>query len=173
MRRSFFTNDGIMHHCPTKSKLIHILQSLAGNEERLLPPSTSTGFTVAGWTAGSSKTKQCAKHLRSFRNFCSNKLKESTDNTMNFIIVIDSYHEQSLKNITRDKRLHGTAATKYKIYDNTDMSTMNMKKKLSHIDTKDQLTEYLSAKLMEHTTTWHQTCVVAWRAEVASTLFRL
>ena len=45
---SFFTNDGIMHQCPMKSKLIHILQSLAGNEERLLPPSTSTiGFTVA------------------------------------------------------------------------------------------------------------------------------
>ena len=43
-----FSNDGIMHQCPTKSKLIHILQSLAGNEERLLSPSTSTiGFTIA------------------------------------------------------------------------------------------------------------------------------
>ena len=40
--RLFFTNDGIMHQFQMKSKLIHIVQSLAANEERLLPPSTST-----------------------------------------------------------------------------------------------------------------------------------
>ena len=44
-----------------------------------------------------------------------------------------------------------------------------MTKFLSHIDTKDQLTEYLSRKMLEHTHSWPQTCVVAWRSQIAST----
>jgi len=173
--RSLFTNDSIMHQCPMKSKLIHILQSLAvNNEEEQLPsPVLGAGFTVAvvdGMAELQALVKPSfVRNVSDLATIFVQRIERKYRQYDDFHIVFDSYQQQSIKNITRDKRLHGTAATKYKIYDNTDISAVSMKKLLSHIDTKDHLTEYLSKKLLEHARTWHQTCIVAWRSEAAST----
>ena len=94
-----------------------------------------------------------------------------------FHIVFDSYEEQSINNITRDKRLHGTSATMYKIFENSDIATVCMKNYfptlalnwLQVLHLQHQLAEYLSKKLLEHARTWPQICVVAWKCDAAST----
>ena len=59
-------------------------------------------------------------------------------------VVFDSYKEQLIKHITTDKRLLVATATKYKIYDNTDISDITMEKYMSYFSqtfTNDPLTD--------------------------------
>ena len=65
--------------------------------------------------------------------------------------MFDRYIKESLKAKTRNKRTSGKEV-RYKISDVTDISNIRLKQLLSHIDTKQDLTIYLSnhtAKALE------------------------
>ncbi len=63
-------------------------------------------------------------------------------------IVFDQYLSGSLKETTRDKRTLKTTPIQYHVNDDTDIR--NIKTFLSHINTKAELTKYLSDKLINH-----------------------
>ncbi|XP_033114878.1 uncharacterized protein LOC117115272 [Anneissia japonica] len=62
--------------------------------------------------------------------------------------ICDQYLPGSLKEITRDKRTKKTTTIQYHVNDNTEIK--NIKTFLSHIETKAELTKYLSEKLLNH-----------------------
>jgi len=51
-------------------------------------------------------------------------------------IGFDSYHECSIKNLTRNRLLHDEEASQYKIGDNTDITNVSLNKLQSHIHNK-------------------------------------
>ena len=63
-------------------------------------------------------------------------------------IVFDQYLTVSLKETTRLKRMVRTTPVHYHVNDNTEIK--NLKTFLSHVNTKAELTEYLSDKLISH-----------------------
>ena len=58
-------------------------------------------------------------------------------------LVFDRYCKQSLKSRTRSKRTGGYQV-RYKVTDTTDISNITLKEFLSHVETKQELTIYLS-----------------------------
>ena len=65
-------------------------------------------------------------------------------------VIFDRYDEDSLKSTTRDSRTKNYSAVHYKISDSTRIGHLKTKQFLASIDTKNELTEYLSKKLEEH-----------------------
>ena len=63
-------------------------------------------------------------------------------------IVFDQYIPDSLKETTCDKRTVKTTPVHYHVNDDTEIK--NMKAFLSHVNTKAELTKYLSEKLISH-----------------------
>lgn len=63
-------------------------------------------------------------------------------------VIFDQYLAGSLKETTRQKRTVNTTPVHYHVNDNTEIR--NLKTFLSHVDTKAELTEYLSDKLISH-----------------------
>ena len=61
-------------------------------------------------------------------------------------LVFDRYIKGSLKERTRSYRTSGEQV-RYRVTDETCLSNTTMKKFLSHIETKQDLTTYLSKKL--------------------------
>lgn len=84
-------------------------------------------------------------------------------------IIFVSYVENSIKSITREKRLHGIAPVQFKIMDSTVITNVTMKKLLSHSHTKDELSACISQKVIYPAEGKNINLVVAWRTEVAST----
>ena len=56
-------------------------------------------------------------------------------------IVFDTYKEHSLKSATRERRIRGENAIKYKVSPKLDISKLTIKKLLTHIETKKHLTK--------------------------------
>lgn len=173
--RSMFAYDGTMHLCTAKSKLIAILKSLIDsipNEVVQLQSMSVPSFSVAvvdGMAELQALSKSpdittCADLGRSFTM----KMFSKYDKYDEIHIVFDSYRSDSIKHLTRDKRLHGDHASQYKIMDNTDVKNVTMKKLLSHITTKDDLTDYLAHKILQKADESSKRYVVAWRAEAAA-----
>ena len=72
----------------------------------------------------------------------------------------------SLKEATREKRQGGQDAVYYRITDSTKISSVSMKKLLSHTKTKMELTSYLADKAMTHfSRQGGRRFVVAWGSE--------
>ena len=65
-------------------------------------------------------------------------------------IVFDEYRSNSLKTNTRTTRAKGCSAVHYRITDWTGIEHLTTKEFLSSIETKQELTEFLSKKLCEH-----------------------
>src|ERR1044072_8317377 len=78
-------------------------------------------------------------------------------------IGLETYYVESIKNVTRKKRLHGDHAVEYKICDNTDIRNVSLNKFLAHTKTKDALTDYLAHQLLEFANKTSTKLVVAWR----------
>jgi hypothetical protein len=75
--------------------------------------------------------KTCADLGRSFSSKMMNKYQQYDE----VHIVFDTYNAESIKNMIRNKRLHGCNAAEYKITDNTDLRNVSMKKTLvTHSD---------------------------------------
>ena len=63
-------------------------------------------------------------------------------------LVFDRYMKNSLKSRTRQHRTSGNEI-RYRISDNTNIKNISLKQFLSHIETKQDLTIYLTKKTME------------------------
>jgi hypothetical protein len=178
--RSMFAYDGTMNMCTSKSKLVAILTSLNDNSPDECHAITSTqtelpqlcvavidGMAEVQALAKTADIITCNDLSRVFISKMQNKYWKYDE--VHFIF--DSYHECSIKSLTRSRRLHGDNASQYKISDNTNIANVSLKNLLSHIRTKDSLTEYLANKLLRHAQQMGKNIVVAWRAKAAATHF--
>ena len=64
-------------------------------------------------------------------------------------LIFDHYQENSIKDQTRNKRTQENQ-TRYKITNDTNLYDVTMKKLLSHVLTKQDLTEFLGNHLEQH-----------------------
>ena len=64
-------------------------------------------------------------------------------------LIFDHYQEKSIKDQTRNKRTQGNQ-TRYKITNDTNLHGVTMKKLLSQVLTKQDLTEFLGNRLEQH-----------------------
>ena len=179
--RSMFAYDGTMNLCSSKSNLMTLLKTLDESsepEDMLIPSKMQTqlvtfcmaivdGMAELQALEKSADIKTCADLSRSFSSKMMNKFQQYDE----VHIVFDTYKTESIKNMTRNKRLHGGNIAEYKINDNTDLRNVSMKKLLSHIRTKDALTDYLAHQILQHAKTTSKNYVVAWRDEAAATHF--
>ena len=62
-------------------------------------------------------------------------------------IIFHRYDAESFKSNTRGSDTLGLSAVRYKIADNTKISHLETKRFISSIETKNDLTEYISKKL--------------------------
>jgi len=141
-----------MHQCPAKSRLIHILKSLPPVEvDKPVESSCGESGFCAAIVDCMAELQSMAKSntMRTYADLADtflHKLATKYGNYDELHLVFDSYRDQSIKNVTRDKRLHGGVSTRFSICDCTDISSVSMKKLLSHSTTKDELTHYFSKK---------------------------
>lgn len=66
------------------------------------------------------------------------------------ILVFDTYKEDSLKQMTREKRQGGKDPIQYQVRDETSIKHISLSRFLSHSQTKADLTVYLAAKTLEY-----------------------
>lgn len=174
--RSMFAQDGTMHQCPAKSKLIHILKSVVEPAAKNSLPSVQA-HQANSWVAivdGMGELQALDKTIavktcEDLADVFTQKIQRKYWQYDELHVVFDTYLDKSIKNLPRGKRLHGGVATQYKICDTTDISKINMKKLLSHTRTKDELTTYLAHKMLSHAKKAAKKCVVSWRTEVSAT----
>jgi len=135
--RSMFTYDGTMNLCSSKSNLMTILKTLDESSEPddvLIPSKMQTplipfcvaivdGMAELQALEKSADIKTCADLSRSFSSKMMNKFQQYDE----VHIVFDTYKTESIKNMTRNKRLHGGNIAEYKINDNTDLRNVSMK----------------------------------------------
>ena len=65
-------------------------------------------------------------------------------------MIFDHYKHDSLKKKTRSGRTKGCSSVQYKVLDSTKIEHLETKDFLSSIETKQELTKYLSGKLSQH-----------------------
>ena len=160
--RSLFHEDGSLNLCQQKSKLVELLMSGAVN------PFTQTNENKEQiYQTGSSSTKsletdvyvaivdgmaelqalQKSKDMATCKDLAeafTSKVFAKYGKYDEIHIIFDSYVKNSIKAITREKRLHGIEPIEFKIMDSTVITNVTMKKLLSHPDTKDELSAYIS-----------------------------
>ena len=78
-------------------------------------------------------------------------------------VVFDTYVENSLKAAERLCRQKVITPVQYKITSNTNIKSITLQKLLSHVKTKDALTELLSKSLLSSATKCNISLVVAYR----------
>jgi hypothetical protein len=176
--RSMFAYDGTMNMCTSKRKLLSILKSLCENSPDELPASTPADLpqlcvaVVDGMAELQALEKTvaittCADLSKAFTSKMQNKYWKYDE----VHIIFDTYYDSSIKSLTRSRRLLGEEPCQFKIGDNTNIANISMKKFLSHIRTKDALTDYLAHKLLENARKTGQKLVVAWRDQASGTHF--
>ena len=77
------------------------------------------------------------------------------------ILVFDTYRDDSLKSATRDKRRQGRAPNQYQVRDDTNIKHIPMNRFLSRDKTKDELTNYLAAMILEYNSTSHKLVITS------------
>lgn len=188
--RSLFAADGTMLKCLNKSSLMAILEKLPSSisssdrEPKRIPneitedshcgPSQQTKFTV-GLIDGMAEL-QCFHKQESITN-CSLLADSFTDillskfrNYDELHVIFDRYDvDGSLKSSTRERRLGKQPAIAYHITDTTDITNLTMKRFLSHVKTKKELTNYLANRILEKSLEIGRNVVVAWGCECRAT----
>lgn len=164
----------MMAQCSSKSKLMTILKTLPeSTSDSQISSTPMLSFCVAvvdGMAEVQALEKSASmKTIADFGTSFTMKMLRKYGQYDEVHFVFDSYLKESIKNVTRKKRLHGEIGSEYKICDNTDIQNVNMKKLLSHIRTKDALTDCLAQKLLQSGRQNSKNYVVAWRAEAAAT----
>ena len=142
---SLFTSDGTFYKNSDKSDIaeqLYKLQSEDGNatgttESRRVIILDGMAF-VNAVDIVKSQIKNCKDFVRTFLNIIQSEIN-----------IFDCYDPQSLKSNTRANRTKGLSAIRYKIADSTKIGHLKTKEFLSSIETKMELTEYLSLKLKE------------------------
>ncbi len=158
--RALFAPDGSILPCLNKSKLIHPLNKLATTETTQVDEQPEDGMDTTPY-APSRKialvdgmvllqkmvkkpaTTVTVKHLSECFN---ERLMSLTRDCDDIILVFDTYRDDSLKTVTRDKRRQGRTPIQYQVRDDTNIKHIPMNRFLSHDKTKANLTNYIAAK---------------------------
>ena len=84
------------------------------------------------------------KTMKDMANSFAIKIQNELEKYDELVLVWDVYKENSLKKQTRLNRLKGNTHIRYQVRDNTYIQHLSMSNILSHDDTKNDLTRYLS-----------------------------
>lgn len=165
--RALFAPGGSVLPCTDKSKLIHIIQKLttdlpqqpsATSEQGDGETSSATCDGHPSWKIavvdGMVLVQKMVKKpatvvtVQDLSRCFNDRLVSLTTEYDEIILVFDTYHSDSLKNKTREKRQQGKAPIQYQIRDDTNIKHVVMSRFLSHSQTKADLTEYLAEKTL-------------------------
>ncbi|KAJ4946949.1 hypothetical protein JOQ06_008992, partial [Pogonophryne albipinna] len=175
--RALFASNGTILPCHDKSKLISLLEKLTRedvpHEDHQLPQAGSTthqdamdtGFTDTTSTDQPSrkialvdgmvlvqrlsKKPSTVVTVKDLSGCFNDRLMSLTRDYDDIILVFDTYRTDSLKSATRDKRRQGKAI-QYQVRDDTNIKHIPLSRFLSHDQTKADLTDYLTAKILEY-----------------------
>lgn len=171
--RSMFNLDGTMHQCQAKSQLIHILKATCNFElgkNNILDDECCVaiidGMAELHAVNKTSSIRTCEDLAKSFVARIQNKYWKYD----HIHLIFDTYKKESIKTATRQKRLQDMSSTQYKVSDTTNIANVSLKKFLSHNSTKDQMTEYLSKKILNISTRTGKNVVVSWRDQVRASM---
>ena len=195
--RALFAPDGSLLHMSSKSELIHILSSLPADsnvddterlslstlEENVLPRQENyysadllkrrLNVAIVDGMADLQRMDK-PEWVRTCADLACYLLIVSGRNTaltMKLTLyLIDTILVKNLSNLQleKDDRLAGSKAVAYEITDSTSLSTINVKKLLGHVKTKDSLTAYIAEKILQHGSVNDKKVVVAWRDKAKS-----
>ena len=79
-----------------------------------------------------------------------NCIVKETSTSSTVIISFDNYYENSLKALTREKRKGDHLSVQYEVIESTDISSISIKKLLSHEKAKQGLTQFLEKQVINH-----------------------
>lgn len=173
--RSMFSADGQMNHCSDKSSLMKILETLPNKstvqpfgEKAVATECQPNDFTVAivdGMTVVQSLDKpNWIKTCKDLSNHFLSKLDTKFSHYKEVHIVFDRYDmEKSLKTATRVRRQASKQPIAFHVTDTTKIESIPLRDLLSHTSTKDELTVYLAAHVIEHARETGTSYVVASR----------
>ena len=149
---SNFHPDGSMIMLSDKSKLVSLVMSIPLPEGTTFSEPESDAPTVLIIDAMCivnmvPKTPEMSNALQFAKKFV-DIVADMSDSYEEVRIVFDQYLAGSLKETTRHKRTVKTTPIHYHVNDNTEIK--NLKTFLSHVNTKAELTKYLSDRLISH-----------------------
>lgn len=169
--RSLFSADGEMLLAYDKASILHALEDLPkrkqnqreGQEAEVAAPTPpDTGMEVNDGEEGykvlildgmalvnsiQKKDESSMKTCQDFAEAFIRRLDREASSYSEVRLIFDRYLTSSLKEKTREKRTAGNEI-KYRVSDNTNIANVPLKQFLSHIDTKAELTTYLSEKAL-------------------------
>ena len=173
--RSLFAADGTMFHCTNKSQLMFILEALPGDQPAETANTQEAGVDVQGRhrvrvdivdgmaEVQSLKKTDDVKNCLDLADHFVVKLFEKYRECDELRLIFDRYDiPLSLKMATRARRQGQQPAIAYRISDSTNISNATMKKLLSHVKTKRELSCYLARRTLEHGQFRGKRVVVAW-----------
>ena len=88
------------------------------------------------------------KNCRDFATTFTNIIFSESDGFDEIRIIFDRYDKKSLKSQTRSKRTHGVSV-QYRVRDEAQIGHLTTKQFLSSIETKNELTAFLSHKVAD------------------------
>ncbi|KAK3733482.1 hypothetical protein QZH41_007067 [Actinostola sp. cb2023] len=174
--RSLFAADGTMLHCSLKSSLMGILEKLHdnstanANEDQQTATRVKVSIVDAMAEVQSLDKPEWIRNCSQLAEHFNNRIFHKYNDCDEVRVIFDRYDlPTSLKAATRDKRQSGQVPIYYRITDTTQIAKVPMKKLLSHIKTKMELTAYLGGKLIEYGENNGKQLVVAYGCEYQAT----
>ena len=152
---SLFSPNGSLHSTKDKSVIAEELFKLQVDEEIESEPMDTDirQVAVVDGIAFANKVNVKKNHIRNCEEFAScfiAIIDKETAEYQEVRIVFDRYQKNSLKGNTSAARTKGYSAVHYKVSDATKIDHLETKDFLSSIETKKELTQYLSLKLSQH-----------------------
>ena len=151
--QSLFSSDGSLHQTADKSTVARELHKAITCDNVVNAPSEDGEHKVIIFDGMAvvnridikkSRIKTCKEFATTFCNIIFAE-SEGFDEVR---IIFDRYDKKSLKNQTRSKRTHGNAV-QYHIQDEAIIGHLTTKQFLSSIETKNELTAFLSHKVAD------------------------
>ena len=180
--RSVFAADGSMLRCSAKSALMAILEKLPSRsaDQRSISDGTTTNaaqshlkvIIIDGMAELQCLDKpEWVKNCEQLAIHFVDTIEQKYNRKDEIRLIFDRYDlPMSLKEATREKRQGGQDPIYYRITDSTNISRVSMKKLLSHMKTKMELTTYLADKAFRHFRGQSgRRFLVAWGSECKAT----
>ena len=154
--RSMFRQDGSLLLGTDKATVMHEIENMipGNNGDHHHQTSGNTipqqkvvifdGMAVVNRIKKTQDIETCKDLAASFTQIVLYEAKDYEEIRM----IFDRYQENSIKDQTRNKRTQGTHI-RYKIADDTKIQGVSMKKLLSHVATKQELTKFLGDHLVK------------------------
>ena len=175
--RSLFAADGEMLHCLTKSTLMTLIEKEA--------PAVDSSHVLSD--AGVRKKVVIVDGMAELQSLdkpaviatCAHLAEHFTEKVLQKYVESDELHlvfdrydfPLSLKSATRVRRQGDQHSVYYRVTDSTHIAKVPMKRLLSHERTKMELTEYLSAKVIQRSECIGKNVIVAWGCHCQGTRF--